>query len=305
MTWMGHLPRETNGRVQIFTQVSTLTNLQWLTYQRPLGISMLSIMCIGGGGGGGGGFSGIAASARGGGGSGGSSGVMRVTVPAILLPRTLYVQVGAGGLGVGSGGGTAASGVFSYVAIAPDTTASNVLAISNNSVPTGGGTGTAAAVGAAGTGGTLATIANFPLAGLGVFETIAGQSGVSGGAVAGGNGTAQSIPTSSVMTSGGTGGGGTTSADFSGGLWTAIAGSYLSEQRPATPAAGSVNGSGGFTLWEPFFSFGGTGGSSSNTGPGGAGGSSGFGSGGGGGGGGTTGGRGGDGGPGIVIIVAW
>lgn len=305
-----NIPSETGqntglANVQIFNTPSTVTNVQWNQWIKPRGKSMMNIICIGGGGAGGGGFTRAAAAAGGGGGSGGSSAVTRVTIPLVFVPDTLFVQVGAGGQGVLSGGGTAGSGVLSYVSIAPNTTASNIIAISGAAGAVGGGTGTGAAVGAAGTAGTIAVIGSMPLAGLGHFDVIAGQIGVAGGAVAGANGTAQSIPTTSVITTGGTGGAGTTSADFAGGLWTAISNSWLSEQRPATPSAGSNAGSGGFAIWKPLFFFGGTGGSASNAGVGGAGGNGSYGSGGGGGGAGTTGGRGGDGGSGIVIITCW
>lgn len=301
-----HLPTSTGASdVQIFNVPSTVTNLQWTTYQKPRGKTMLEILCIGGGGGGGGGFTGVAVSARGGGGSGGSSSVTRVMIPLYFLPDILYIQVGQGGQGVGSGGGTAGSGILSYVAVSPNTTATNIIAVSGAAATVGGGTGTAAAVGAAGTAGTIATIAGMPLAGLGIYQMIAGQMGVAGGAVAGANGTAQGIPTSSVITMAGSSGAGTTSADFAGGLFTAITDSYLSEQRPATPAAGTFNGSDGPQLWKPFFSFGGGGGSSSNAAAGGAGGNGAYGAGGGGGGGGTTGGRGGNGGSGIIMLTAW
>lgn len=296
-------PQPTRGDVSIFNVPSTVTNTQWHTWQKPLGISMVNILCIGGGGGGGGGFGAAAGNARGGGGSGGSSGCSRITIPAFYLPKRLYIQVGAGGQGVSAGNG--GTGVLSYVTVFPNNAALNTLVVSGNAGAAGGTTGTGAAVGAAGAAGTLATIANMPLAGLGHFDLIAGQIGVAGGAVAGANGTAQALPTTAVLTTGGTGGAGTTAADFAGGLWTAAANTYLSEQRPATPAAGSFDGSGGFVVWEPFFSFGGTGGSASNAGVGGAGGNGGHGSGGGGGGGGTTGGRGGDGGGGLVIITSW
>jgi hypothetical protein len=303
---LGNLPSKFGGNdVQIFTQPCTVTNTQWLTYRRPRGITMLHIICIGGGGGGGGGFTAAAAAARGGGGSGGGSACTRVTIPAFLLPEVLYVQVGAGGGGVGSGGGTATSGVLSYVSVWPNTTANNVVAISGAAAAVGGGTGTGAAVGAAGTAGTIAVIGSMPLAGLGHFDLIAGQIGVAGGAVAGANGTAQVLPTTSILCGGGSGGAGTTSADFAGGAFTATANTLVSEQRPATPAAGSNPGSGGPAIWAPFFMFGGGGGSSSNTAAGGAGGNGAYGAGGGGGGGGTTGGRGGDGGNGIVIITGW
>lgn len=296
-------PKPTIGNVSVFNIPSTVDNLQWHTWTKPYGVTMVNIVCIGGGGGGGAGFTAAAGAARGGGGSGGSSAVTRVTIPAFFLPDTLYVQVGAGGAGVTTG--TAGSGVLSYVAVAPNTTATNVIARSGAAGAAGGTTGTGAAVGAAGAAGTIATIATMPLAGMGHFDLIAGQIGVAGGAVAGGNGTAQALPTTAVITTGGTGGGGTTAADFAGGAWTAVAGSLLSEKRPATPAAGSFDGSSGFMVTGPLFFFGGTGGSSSNAGVGGVGGNGSYGSGGGGGGGGTTGGMGGDGGPGIVIITSW
>lgn len=292
------------GTVDVFNVPTTVTNLEWHIWNKPRGISTIYLFTVGGGAGGGGGFTGIATSARGGGGSGGSSAVTRSVFPAFLLPDRLYIQVGAGGLGVGSGGGTAGTGIKSFVSVYPDLNVANLLSASASSAPTGGGTGTAAAVGGAGVGGTVPTITVQCLAGLGVFTSIAGQAGVAGGAVAGAVGTAGVIPVTGVVTSGGSGGAGTTSADFAGGLWTAISNSYLSEIRPATPAAGSFNGSAGFNIWQPFFSFGGTGGSSSNSGVGGNGGIGGYGSGGGGGGGGTTGGKGGDGGGGLVVIVS-
>lgn len=299
-----HIPTS-NGitDVQIFTIPSTVTNTQWHTWVKPRGKTMCYIICIGGGGGGGAGFGATAGSARGGGGSGGSSAVTRVTIPCLFLPDVLYVQVGAGGNGVSTG--TAGSGVLSYVSVFPNTTASNIIAISGAAAAAGGTTGTGAAVGAAGAAGTIAVIASMPLAGIGQYQMIAGQIGVAGGAVAGAIGTAQTIPTTSVITTGGSGGAGTTSADFAGGAFTAISQTLLSEMRPATPAAGSVDGGSGPTVWKPMFFFGGVGGSSSNTGIGGNGGNGSYGAGGGGGGGGTTGGRGGDGGNGIVIIISW
>jgi hypothetical protein len=173
-------PSATKSLISKFTRPCTVTNTQWETWQKPRGVSMVQILCIGGGAGGGGGFSAAAGNPRGGGGSGGASGVSRVTIPAFLLPDRLYIQVGAGGQGVGSGGGTGGSGILSYVAVAPDTTVSNVIVLSGAAAPTGGGTGTAAAVGAAGVAGTIAVIGSMPLAGLGQFDLIAGQIGVAG-----------------------------------------------------------------------------------------------------------------------------
>lgn len=306
-----HLPGAGFGDTQVFTVPSTVTNLQWHTWLKPRGKSMLFALVIGGGGGGGGGFTRAAAAAGGGGGGGGSSGVSRMLIPLAFVPDRLYVQVGAGGSGVGSGGGTAGSGLLSHVAVHPDNTqALNLLISSGAAAATGGGTGTGAAVGAAGVAATIATIAGNPLSGIGMGQGhyIAGQAGQAGGAVAGAIGPPAAFPVTGINTMGGPGGAGTTSADFAGGIITAIANVYLSDIRPQGAAAGSNNASGGYLVGPPsgpFWSFCGLGGSSSNAGVGGAGGNGGPGSGGGGGGAGTTGGRGGDGGGGIVLLTCW
>lgn len=297
--------------VQIFNTPSTVDQLQMNMWVKPRGVSMVNVTCIGGGGGGGGGFARAAAAAGGGGGSGGGGACSRVLIPATMLPDRLYIQCGAGGIGVSSGGGTAGSGGLSYVTFAPSLAtpgtvqSNNVLARSGAAGATGGGTGTGAAVGATGAGGTIATIATMPYAQYGQFDLIAGVAGVAGAAVAGAIGTASTLTTGLQMWAAG-GGAGTTAADFAGSAYTAIADSYFSECRPATPAAGTVNGAPGYTMWKPFFSYGGGGGSSANATNGGNGGNGGYGAGGGGGGAGTAGGgKGGDGGTGIVIITSW
>jgi hypothetical protein len=302
--WMSGLglPDRPNYDVQTFDASAPVTNLSWLTWRKPLGVSMCSILCIGGGGGGGAGFSAAAGNARGGGGSGGSSAVARLVIPVNYLPDVLYIQVGAGGAG---GAGTGGSGILSYVAISPDLTAQNVVAVSGSAGAVGGTVGAAANGGAGGTAGTIAVIGSMPFAGLGFFNLVAGQVGVAGGAQTGVAGTNQTIPVTSVVTTGGTGGGGVTAADRAGGGFTTIASSYLSEQAPIAAAAGSNPGSGGVLVQKPWFAFGGCGGGSSNAGVGGNGGPGAPGAGGGGGGGGTTGGTGGNGGNGIVIIVCW
>lgn len=303
---VGHLPKRRNDWTSIFTRVGTVANFQWHTWIKPRGASMLYIMCVGGGGGGGGGFTAAAGSARGGGGSGGSAAATRVLIPMMFIPDALYIEVGMGGQGRLSGGGTADSGLLSRVTIAPDLTASNCLAVSGTAVAGGGVTGTAGSGGAGGGAGSVAAIGAMPLAGMGFFAFIGGVAGVAGGSQAGAVGAATAIPVTSALTQGGSGGAGTTSADFAGGLFTAIAGSWLSQQRSGTPAAGTTgHGSGGRNEISPFFSWGGGGGSSSNTAAGAGGGNGHWGSGAGGGGGGTTGGRGGNGGGGVVILCAW
>lgn len=305
---LGHLPTPGPADIQTFTLPSTVTNLQWHTWVKPRGKALLTIFCVGGGGGGGGGFSRATAAAGGGGGGGASSAFCSTLFRLSMLPDRLFIQVGAGGQGVGSGGGTAGSGVLSYVCVAPDTGVSNVLVVSGSAAPTGGGTGTGAAVGAASTAGAVGAGSDQPLGqALGIGRlAVAGQAGAAGGAVAGAIGPPATIPVTGSLTMGGGGGAGTTSADFVGSIITAISNSLISEQRPAGAAAD--NGSGGYVLGPPmgpWWSYCGLGGGSRNNLAGGAGGNGAYGSGGGGGGAGTTGGRGGDGGGGIVILTSW
>ena len=157
---LSHIPTGTGAAdVQVFTAVSTSNQIQWHTWLKPRGKTMFNILCIGGGGGGGGGFTRAAAAAGGGGGSGGSSGLTRVTGSLALIPDRLFIQVGAGGIGVSSGGGTAGSGVLSYVTIAVSTAtpgtvqATNVLAVSGAAAAVGGGGGSSANATAGGAGG--------------------------------------------------------------------------------------------------------------------------------------------------------
>jgi len=295
------LPPSFRGDVQLYTRPVTANNTQWDVWRKPRGVSMCQMLVFGGGGGGGGGFSDVAGTPRGGGGSGGSAGFARAVIPIFLLPDILYIQVGAGGQGVGSGGGTAGSGQLSFISVYPANSGSN-LVLGSGGAATGGGTGTGSAAGAAGAAGSTPAVQ--PFGGLGQFNALGGQAGVAGGVQTGSAGPSISLGTGVLLT-GGAGGAGTQSADFAGGGFVALSTSYISEQRPATAAAGSFNGSGGPQLWTPFFSYGGCGGSASDAGIGGAGGNGARGAGGGGGGGGTTGGRGGDGGDGLVVIVCW
>jgi hypothetical protein len=100
---------------------------------------------------------------------------------------------------------------------------------------------------------------------------------------------------------GGAGGGGATSADFSGGNITGAG-----DMPTINGGTASIkDGSPGLTLWSPFRACGGAGGAALNSAAGGVGGGGGIGCGGGGGGAGTTGGVGGRGGDGLVVIVSW
>lgn len=299
---LNHLPNVPRDTVQTFQNPTAFG-----TWIKPRGINFVHIFCMGAGGGGGGGFTRAAAAAGSGGGGGGSGGQATLTIPAYLLPDRLFIIVGAGGRG-GTGSGVAgAAGGRSFVLIneiAP-LIATNTVAYSGAADAGGGGAGSAAAVGAAGAASTVPTAANTAIGNTGHLTVLVGSAGTASGAVAGAVGGAVTIPATGLRCVGGSGGGSTTSANFAGGLVTAISNSALSNRRPQLSDATTIHGCGGFKDAEVFFFWGGLGGWAINAGPGGNGGSGATGSGGGGGGAGTTGGAGGNGGNGIVIITCW
>ena len=290
-----HLITRPGVDVQVFTLPSGVTNTQIHTWKKPRGpFSMMSGIVIGNGNSGGSGFTRTAGSAGGGGGGGGGGGSARIMIPIDYIPDILYTQVSA-----------QLSGVTSYIACHPNMQGTTAYALSNGSSAGVGGNGTGAAAGSGGAGATVPVIGNMALAGLGNYMMIAGIAGSAGGAQTGAAGGNLSFPTNGGLCGGGLGGGGTTSADFAGGQYTIAAGTVISDSRPLVNSPGSNPGAHGFTLWKPFFNYGGLGGGSSNTGVGGRGGDGAYGAGGGGGGAGTTGGAGGIGGQGVVIIICW
>lgn len=288
--------------VQEFQAVSS-GSTQFSVWRKPRGKQMAYILVIGSGGGGGAGFTGATATVRGGGGGGGSSGWSTVLIPLILLPDTLYFMIPVGGQGGRTSGATGASGSRSFVSIANNTTAANVVLQSGSAAATGGTGGSVAGSAAAGVAGTIATDVQCLFANLGITKFQSGKIGSIGGVVGGGAGASNTILTSHQLC-GGAGGGTTPAAntDFAGGAQTG-AGLF------PTVAGGTGGGGNGngvpVALWRPFFSYGGVGGGTGGAGNGGAGSNGGIGSGGGGGGGGITFGAGGDGGPGYGLIVCW
>lgn len=303
-----HLPPVTGSTdVKVFTRSgadpAVPDTFEVQSWTKPQGVTSIFFLVVGGGSGGGSGFTGIAGSARGGGGGGASGSAVMLFAPAHLVPNDLYVSAGFGG---GTGGGTLGRGQTSVIVVRRPSTTTNRFLHSSDTFASAGGAGTGSAGGAGGVSGGNTLITNVPLAGVGIFQSLDGQNGVAGGAQTGADGTSITIPATGAICCGGSGGAGVTATAFAGGGVNAITDSWLSEQRPAPPATGSNNGSGGrFLLPDLFWGFGGVGGSSSNAGIGGFGGTALYGAGGGGGGGGTTGGTGGRGGPGIVVIISW
>lgn len=301
-------PNTTQGDVKIFKGGQTSDNIarQWL---KPKNATLLYILAIGGGGGGGGGFSGAAGSTRGGGGGGGSGGVCRLIIPAVLVPDSLFVKVGNGGVG-GTGSGSAGTAgtrsfVFTRRGGAAGVSNENVLIVSSNGTANGGGAGTGAAAGSAGASVSASSQTQARGLSFGIFLSQAGIGGSAGGVHTGANGGGQD-PLASFYVGGGCGGGGvgTGNTNTVGG-----SGTGQNESFPTIQGGfiGTREAQAGTTLWLPQYPLcaaGGTGGGSNGTGTGQNGANGGMGSGGGGGGGGVTGGAGGRGGGGIVIIVA-
>lgn len=307
-----HIPSNFKGDVQIF-HANNQSTINYQPWTKPRGTSMIYMIAIGGGGGGGGGHTKASGTNGGGGGGGACSGMASLFIPSFLLPDTLYVQVGVGGLG-GAATVAGGAGTNSYIMFSPLVfTAANALLSSNTNAPGGGGAGALAAVGAAGTVPTIAT--NTVEGTLGKFSAVVGIVGSAGGAVAGGNGT-DVTAWGTLPLSAGAGGGGCNTTNFNGGNITPSAAlDFTYIDYPATAGGAALGGTGGTTsanigsagvsIMSPFLQSGGAGGGTNAAGAAGDGGRGGIGCGGGGGGAGNPGGRGGNGGNGLVAIFSW
>ena len=281
-----------------YSNIPSITNHQtffalgsttWQTWQKPRNCKYMYITAIGGGGGGG--SSSNVAGNGGGGGGGGSSSITNILLPASCIPDTLYIQVGLGG-------------------------AIDVIIRSGTVGGVGGNNGTAAVGGLGGAGGAVFTQTFGLLSTLGVWASVGGNPGASGGfASNGSNRTALNT----IPLCGGAGGAGKSASNFAGG--SILAAGVLGRVAGGTGGGGAASaGSKGlitispnllvnsFTEF-PFATTGGSGGGSNITvsGGGGNGGAGEIGSGGGGsgaidGGTGRVGGRGGDG---IVFITTF
>jgi hypothetical protein len=250
----------------------------WQTFQKPRKCQWIWIMAIGGGGGG-------ASPAIGSiSGSGGSGAVTRALFNASHLPDNLYIQVGLGGAGAITTNTAGAAGNRSFISIAPNTTAQNVVMGSGTAAATNTGTGETAFTSATG---SFVTLANF-ISTLGVTQPSTGNI---------------TPLTSQITTPGAINDGGLTSSGSSI-LATSI--SPLIQGGANVVSGLGINGANGYTSFKPFFSLGGAAGGSSQTGTGGNGGNGGIGCGGGSGGSGAiASGNGGNGGDGIVIIITF
>jgi hypothetical protein len=312
MNGFNNLPNKIDTNTFVFyANTSTSTSGSFQAWNVPEYASFLHFTVIGSGAGGGGGCGGTPqASGRGGGGGGAPGGLVAVSIPTILLPKTLYLQVGYGGApGTGSnnqalGGQSGQSGTISYVCLYPEINPGSVLIQSSNTAPGGGGGGFGA-----GTAGTAITIADsLNLKWLGIVGNTVAQLGAS----AGGLGNGGSVTYTGLLTGGAGGGGksGTAVNGSTGGSVTmASINAYVTTAINGGAAgigAAGGNGSSGYFSWKPFIATGGAGGGGGAIGVnnGGNGGKGAYGCGGGGGGAaGNVGGTGGAGGDGLIIIT--
>jgi hypothetical protein len=241
-----------------------MSTTQWLTWTNPRNEYSNAIILAAGGG-----SSGANGLVNGNAGTGGSSGSFgHIYCPLSLLPDTLYIQAGAGGLG---GGASSNAGGATYISIHPNNNIANLLILCNGS-------------------GGSATIYNT----LGIGQAYNGNGG-SAGSISTFTNSGSSLPTTGNPIYGGTGGG--YNGSSSGGM-ISVSSLYPSVLGAAT---GGNRGANGFVIQKPFTVFGGVGGG----GLGGLGGNGIMGSGGGGGGGYASAGAGGNGGDGFVIIICY
>lgn len=209
---MAHLVGQSYADIQTFIGDSANATTHWKTWTKPRGKSMCHILLIGKGGNGGVGVIGAASTAAGGGG-GGSGGQTSLIMPLHMLPDTLFLSL--------AGANPSTTAISSYVAIAPLTTASNVLAVANGGGA--GGNGSAGTAGAAGAAGGNASIATMPLGWMTGPIILAGQAGGLGG-TSSVNPAAVVIPVTGLRVTGGTGGGGLAAAGSAGAQGAGITG---------------------------------------------------------------------------------
>jgi hypothetical protein len=269
----------------------------WQTWNKPRGAKMIEIFCLGGGAGGG--VATISTFSKNGGAGGGSGGIVRGLIPAFLLPDTIYILVGKGGIGSSTSNTAGGSGGRSYIALQPSTSEQTLICKSSTAAATSGKV-------AGGAGGTISVVALSAFGNLGLFTAIAGVAGGLGGANTGGAGASKAALETNLTTGGAGGGGATNTA----GVW-AVGGSITAASAILTTQVSGgqtvgADGNSGYGTLQPFCGTGGSGGAGrdGSTGAGGNGGNGYYGCGGGGAGGSSTVvPRGGNGGDGLVIIT--
>jgi hypothetical protein len=277
-----NIPSPQNANYQEF--FSAGSTMRWT---KPRGAGMVRILLIGAGGGG-------RASSAGSGG-GGSGGLTSWIGPALFIPDTLLISIGAGGAGgaVGGANSGANGGATTVGYYFTSSTIVNLLTANGGTGATGGGGGAGGLV-----------FANNYFGASGIFSSVAGTIG-------GTYSTAAQTPSTTIFLSGGgasdlgrTGDGKAVNPHYS---YPQLAGGVAAVV--ATPGAAGRGNDGYFITSPTMLGVGGSGGGGNNgTGFGGRGGNGGTGCGGGGGGLGANNaasGGGGNGGGGAAFIWAW
>lgn len=214
----------------------------WQTWSKPRNAKMIEIFCLGGGAGG---VSPTLSTGTGtGGGGGGSAGIVRGLIPAFLLPDTLYILVGKGGIGP-STTAPGPNGGISYIALQP-LTSEQTLICKSSTATASGGTGTAGGAGA-----TISVVSLSAFGNLGLFTAIAGVNGSNEGL------SPTALATN--LTTGGAGGGGKTPIAFTAGGNITAASVILTSTVNGGTTTGQSGDSGYGTL-KPFCGTGGAGG---------------------------------------------
>ena len=311
MYGFNNLPNKTDQNTYLFyANASGSVSGSFQAWNVPEYASFVHFTVIGGGGGGGGGGV-LSGASRKGAGGGAPGGMVAVSIPAILLPKTLYLQIGFGGQGggrataVGAAAPNGNNGEISYVCLYPEINPGSTLIQSSETVAGGGNGATTAGTSVpAGTAITIANTNNLKWLGI-VGNTVAQTAGGIGSTNAPG-----SVTYAGLLT-GGAGGAGNGVAG--GSIVMTSINSYVTATIAGGDTAGNP-GSVGYFSWKPFIATGGAGGGASANGNvwGGSGGDGAYGCGGGGAGtctnnvslpGTGTGGYGGNGGNGLIIIT--
>jgi len=280
---LSHIPSQ--QQQQTFTFYAT-GNFQ--TWSKPRNAKFIEIFCLGAGAGGS--IATVGTGARNGGNGGAAGGIVRGIIPAFLLPDTLYILVGKGGIGSSASNTAGGTGGISYIGLQPSTSEQTLICKSSTSVASGT---------------TAATISVVSLSAFGNLGLFAALAGVGASLGTSGAGASQTALATSLVTGGAAGGGKTTLTFAAGGninsasaiLTTQVNGGVTDAQK----------GDDGYGTLQPFCGTGGAGGAGrqGDSGLGGRGGDGWYGCGGGGAGGGATasGTKGGNGGDGLVIIT--
>ena len=192
-----NLVQNSSANVQVFNANSYNNAVSWHVWNKPRGISMVTIFAIGAGGAGGQGSSNSISSEGAGGGGGASGGQVVATLPVLFIPDILYISVSFGSV---YNGNLATSTIVAGYPNTAGTTDYTFIHISR------GGSGLNASGATGGGGGAPGSNANVLLGGKLSFS-VACQVGTSGGnrGAAGGNLT---LPLTGLVVTGGTGGGG-------------------------------------------------------------------------------------------------